>query len=314
MSHSSPSLPRRKYGAVQVVEQDASAAAKPRQQATATGQRRHGRRWRGLAAVALGAAVVGLAFNRQPQTTATQPSNEDAVSFIDVDAPKVQTSSAPPTPRASSPTPPAAAAAATDGLAPLSFTALNYYHTRDGKPGVGYPWLENVKLIEPHRETTLSVSSPRDGYEYLWEVRGGDPERADLRATASGAEAVVILTTLDDNMVTLKELTSDGEVVRQLDEMVMVKYVRREIRTLTDDERDELMDAVSACCGWGSTGRSPLPYSGNRDRSRVCGRMHQAGVWVPIYYCCTPKHKNVTCVHLYQTWHEKGCRCTVFDP
>lgn len=279
MFHSSPSLPRRKYGAVQV-EEGVSAAVKPRQQtAAATGQhRRHGRRWRGLAAVALGAAVIGLAYNRQPQTTTTQPSNEDAASFIDVVAPKkVQTSSVPPTPKASSPpTPPAAAAeTATNELAPLSFTALNFYHIRDGAPGAGYPWLKNLKLIEPHRETTLSVSSPRDGYEYLWEVRGGDPEKADLRATASGAEAVVVLTILDDNMVTLKEVTSDGEVVRQLDEMVMVKYVRREIRTLTDDEREELMDAVSACYGTVGVAETESfpPFSRYSRPLQVCGGM-----------------------------------------
>lgn len=131
-------------------------------------------------------------------------------------------------------------------LSPLSFETFNFYHKRDGKPGVHYPWLKDVKLIEPHRDTTLYVSSPRDGYEYIWEVRGGDPDEADLRATASGAEIVMILTVLDENMVTLKEVNSHGEVVRQLDEMVMVKYVRREIRTLTDDEREELLDAVRA--------------------------------------------------------------------
>ena len=57
-------------------------------------------------------------------------------------------------------------------------------------------------------------------------------------------------------MVVLEEVNGDGQVTNRLEETVMVKYVRREIRTLTDDEREELLDAVSehgkkqwkACC------------------------------------------------------------------
>ncbi len=127
---------------------------------------------------------------------------------------------------------------------PLSFEASNFYHARDGKPAQDYPWLKGVKLIEPHRETTLSVSSPRDGHEYLWEIWGEGEDADDLRATVTGVEVSVILTELNENMITLKEVNVEGYVVRQLQERVMVKYVRREIRTLTDDEREELFDAV----------------------------------------------------------------------
>lgn len=130
-----------------------------------------------------------------------------------------------------------------DVVPSLSFTALNFYHIRDGKPAQDYPWLENIKLIEPYRETTLTVMDPRPGYQYKWELpnRGKGDE---LHVSAGGVEAIAILTNLDENIITLKELDSDENVVRQLDEPVMVKYVRREIRTLTDDERNELLDAV----------------------------------------------------------------------
>ncbi len=37
----------------------------------------------------------------------------------------------------------------------LSFEASNFYHVRDGKPAQDYPWFNGIKLIEPHRETTL---------------------------------------------------------------------------------------------------------------------------------------------------------------
>lgn len=130
-----------------------------------------------------------------------------------------------------------------DDLPPLAFTALNYYHIRDGKPGQEYPWLQGIKLIEPYRNTTLAVTSPRDGFHYRWEVRDGD-KAGRLEHSSSGAEIRVLLTRLEENMISLQEVDPNGAVTRQLDETVMVKYVRREIRALKDSEREELFDAV----------------------------------------------------------------------
>ena len=134
------------------------------------------------------------------------------------------------------------------GVTDLEFTALNFYHVRDGKPGQDYPWLKNVKLIEPHRDTTLAVVGPREGFDYRWEVRAGSSSGSggvgDVQATATGAVTIVVLTQLDENVVVLEEVDGDGRVTNRLEETVLVKYVRREIRTVTDDEKEELLDAV----------------------------------------------------------------------
>lgn len=137
------------------------------------------------------------------------------------------------------------AEAGTSGLAPLAFTALNFYQERDGKPGQHLPWLDGVKLVEPHRETTMAVSNSRDGHQYRWEVRAGT-NTGVIYATTIGAEVTMVLTQLDENVIKLEEVDAQGLVTRQLEETVMVKYVRREIRRLTDSEREELLDAVSA--------------------------------------------------------------------
>ena len=55
----------------------------------------------------------------------------------------------------------------------------------------------------------------------------------------------MVLTQLDEHVVVLEEVNGYGQVTNRLEETVLVKYVRREIRTLTDDEREELLDAVS---------------------------------------------------------------------
>ncbi|CAN0459384.1 unnamed protein product, partial [Laminaria digitata] len=126
----------------------------------------------------------------------------------------------------------------------LDFSVTNFYHTRDGKPGALVPWLEGVHLAEPYRETTIKVENGKDDHDYLWEVREKDGEDKVL-ASASGPEAIIVFTLLDWNTVTVTETNSAGGVTRMFTDTVMVKYVRREIRTLTDDERNELLDSVS---------------------------------------------------------------------
>lgn len=269
---SSPSLPRRKYGSV---EQDDAARSHllpgtldrgsfdhMRESVAGPEESPSGKRWFSFAivgtlavAVMLGLAQVG---SRLPTARVESVTNEPSLiekspitagssggGMVEDTFAVPSTASAFPVaaakPHSSRPS------VSGDSLPPLSFEALNFYHVRDGKPALDYPWLKEVKLIEPHRETTLVVTSPRDGYAYNWIVRGGDPEKADLRAEASGAEAVITLTILDDNVITLEEVDEKtGVVVRRLEEKVMVKYVRRELRTLTDEEREELFDAVSA--------------------------------------------------------------------
>ena len=108
--------------------------------------------------------------------------------------------------------------------------------------------MKDVKLIEPHRDTTLAVVGPREGFDYRWEVRPGSSSGSgavgDVQATATGSVTIVVLTQLDENVVVLEEVDGDGRVTNPLEETVLVKYVRREIRTVTDDEKEELLDAV----------------------------------------------------------------------
>ena len=131
-------------------------------------------------------------------------------------------------------------------LSPLAFTALNFYHKRDGRPAQDYPWLKDLKLIEPYRETTLAVVDPQPGLQYRWDIRSGRDSEVLPYITASGAEVVVVFEHLHEGIITLEEVDTQSALTRRrLEEEVTVKYVRREIRTLTNDEREELLNAVS---------------------------------------------------------------------
>ena len=132
---------------------------------------------------------------------------------------------------------------------PLAFTAVNDYTLRDGKPGQDYPWLKDIKIVEPHRHTTFTVVAPREGFEYRWEVRpggnGGFGKNGEIQAVATGAVTIMALTELEENVIVLEEVDGNGKLTNRLAETVMVKYVRREIRTLFEEERGYLLDAVS---------------------------------------------------------------------
>ena len=172
---------------------------------------------------------------------------------------------------------PSDSAAAT--IETLEFTALNFYHIRDGKPGQDYPWLKDIKLIEPHRDTTLAVVRAREGFEYRWEVRAGGSSgtsggAGEVQTTATGAVTIVVLTQLNENVVVLEEVDGDGKVTNRLEETVLVKYVRREIRSLTDDEKEELLDAVSTDYKENNT-------QSTRERER--GRERERSSIVSIY-------------------------------
>lgn len=129
----------------------------------------------------------------------------------------------------------------------LDYSATNFYHERDGRPGAQIPWLADVKFAEPFRDTTLKVDSPRQGYVYAWTISNSETKDGskDIVATAQGAEVVMQFTRLDTNGVRLQEIDEvTRETVREMQDTIMVKYVRREIRTLTEEDREELLDGV----------------------------------------------------------------------
>jgi hypothetical protein len=111
--------------------------------------------------------------------------------------------------------------------------------------GVGYPFLANKLLVEPHRMTTLDLapsSSARSAVVRAWALAqvsncGG--------ACARHAYAELVpqhtFTTLGNLDLTLVETYEDGSTANATAELYCV-YVRRDIRQLHFDERNKYFD------------------------------------------------------------------------
>lgn len=127
----------------------------------------------------------------------------------------------------------------------LVFIAMNEYTRRGDTVGVGYPWLEGKILVEPHRETSLEVVSPVEGMSYYWNIVEKDHPEHSL-GDYVGSSVDLMFHTSPEYTVTLVEKAWDGKTTRSSVVNIFCKYVRREIRSLTDGERNEMFDAMKA--------------------------------------------------------------------
>ena len=132
----------------------------------------------------------------------------------------------------------------------LAFTASNAYTRCGDKIGLGYPWLEGRILVEPYRDTMLEVISPAENMAHSWIILEDDGEAGKTTVGEYiGSEVVVVFGQKSQYTIVQHEYSvssdSDGLVLsRSVETEVMCKYVLREIRSLFDNERNEMFDAM----------------------------------------------------------------------
>lgn len=133
----------------------------------------------------------------------------------------------------------------------LAFVALNEYTRRGDVVGLGYPWLHGSMLVEPYRSTSLEVVSPQEGMTYRWKVsEAGDTGDEEELGEYEGDVVEVLFHTAPQYEVVLTETSGSGEdavVTRTAEVELFCRYVRREIRALFDDERNDMFDAMKVC-------------------------------------------------------------------
>ena len=117
----------------------------------------------------------------------------------------------------------------------LTLSVSNEYSAYSSTSGAAYyGWT----VVEPHRSTTLFADGGDDGSSYEWDVNEGGQ-------TIYGNPAVFEFRQLGDTVVTVRELdATTGQSKANLTTSVMVKYVRREIRSMTDRDREAMFSAI----------------------------------------------------------------------
>ncbi|CAM9130826.1 unnamed protein product [Heterosigma akashiwo] len=132
----------------------------------------------------------------------------------------------------------------------LKLEATNKYSKRDGSPVQQYAWLVDNLLAEPYRETTFRVVDYDPTKEYAWEIH--DEESGDIEFIFAGHEFVHTFSKPDvwsDKSVVVMEYETDVEtnsrtITNSGSTKLYVRYVRREIRNLFEEDREELLDAM----------------------------------------------------------------------
>ncbi|CAM9738599.1 unnamed protein product [Laminaria digitata] len=114
-------------------------------------------------------------------------------------------------------------------------------------------------VVEPHRETTLTAkaSGKSNDSRFFWRVVETDASGAPAAREEEGrvvvfdeeggSEIAVTLTSPGRAfLVTVEEVRADGIVLARGSAMASCKYVRRELRDLTEADRTEFLDAMEA--------------------------------------------------------------------
>ena len=148
---------------------------------------------------------------------------------------------------------------ATTDTSSLLVTASNEYGVfrRDA-----YPWLDSpiagCQLVEPYKVTTLSVarssitdsSTDTSKNTFVWTIEGdGDVEvlsSDDLTLAAmKGSSITVKFRTTGVYALVVTEYDTTGAVVTSTHINAICKYVKRELRTLTIDDREAFLNAAA---------------------------------------------------------------------
>jgi len=168
----------------------------------------------------------------------------------------------------------------------LNIRIYNQYTEND--PVTDYPW---DLMAEPHRTSTLEITTGHiDGASYEWYLKEsflGAGESIEYTFLKTGKHELNVIQILADGT----ETTTTFEV--------MVKYVRREIRSLTDYDREAYFTAVSMLQRipthvgqkvWGPKYKSKdyfnrlhLYYGGSKD----CDHWHQGAGFVTSHIAFT---------------------------
>ena len=160
-----------------------------------------------------------------------------------------------------------------ESMPELAFRILNEYTSARGAspPAKHYPWVEAWHLAEPYRNSVLEVAADSlnagddaESLDYGWEIAGPLHDRFGQDTSASPSDdddarydddAAVVKSLVGRSStmafgapgkyrIAVAELAGGGGPRRATSRYVWCKYVRRELRGLTDEDRVAFFDAA----------------------------------------------------------------------
>ena len=131
-------------------------------------------------------------------------------------------------------------ASTTSGLSVA--TVWNEYGEFGANGMLSYPFLSGSFLIEPYKLTTINIQGIVVGCTYSYTITSmGTTDDTNISGTVDTTGVLqVTLTKVGKYMLQVEDSCNAAEPLSQT---VWVKYVRRELSTLTDTDREEFLDA-----------------------------------------------------------------------
>eukprot|EP00638_Chattonella_subsalsa_P009523 CAMPEP_0117752828 /NCGR_PEP_ID=MMETSP0947-20121206/11857_1 /TAXON_ID=44440 /ORGANISM="Chattonella subsalsa, Strain CCMP2191" /LENGTH=591 /DNA_ID=CAMNT_0005571583 /DNA_START=328 /DNA_END=2103 /DNA_ORIENTATION=+ len=140
---------------------------------------------------------------------------------------------------------------------PIKARISNKYIQRDGEPSWKYPWLipedsnrEQILLAEPHIRSEISIEAEDKSLEssldlnrFEWFVIS--PEGKFLEHHSGSNALGIIFEDLGVHAVIIRQYSGDGVELSVTRVKVIVKYVRREIRSLIEEDLEATLDAMA---------------------------------------------------------------------
>jgi hypothetical protein len=126
----------------------------------------------------------------------------------------------------------------------LTVTVSNEYSSQN-LTMFAYPFLDDALLVEPYRDTLLSIEgrSLSDKCQYSWELQGLRQNNGSYSGVFENFQSYIydVQQTGEYDLRIFDDCDCKPSIV--LTKKVWVKYVRRELTTLSDADREEFLDA-----------------------------------------------------------------------
>jgi len=122
----------------------------------------------------------------------------------------------------------------------LSIEVENEYTLNGDSKITAYPW----EIVEPYRDSYLSVSGGKSDSEYIWTITREKNYRGPGYVEIYTGSTITVQFKAPGKYTVLVQEIVNNQVVNFMEKTYMSKYVRREIRSLTDQDRNRYFDAV----------------------------------------------------------------------